>query len=68
MITAKQYDALMTKLIRIEGNQEAIMNNQIQIVESMKALENKTIVISDVNEEIEQLKKDVKSLQDEGVM
>lgn len=68
MITAKQYDALMTKLIRIEGNQEAIMNNQIQIVKSMKALESKTIVISDVNEEIEQLKKDVKSLQDEGVM
>lgn len=68
MITAKQYDALMTKLIRIEGNQEAIMNNQIQIVESMKALESKTIVISDVNEQIEQLKKDVKSLQDEGVM
>lgn len=68
MITAKQYDALMTKLIRIEGNQEAIMNNQIQIVESMKALESKTVVISDVNEQIEQLKKDVKSLQDEGVM
>lgn len=68
MITAKQYDALMTKLVRIEGNQEAIMNNQIQIVESMKALESKTIVISDVNEQIEQLKKDVKSLQDEGVM
>lgn len=68
MITAKQYDALMTKLIRIEGNQEAIMNNQIQIVSSMKALESKTIVISDVNEQIEQLKKDVKSLQDEGVM
>ena len=68
MITAKQYDVLMTKLIRIEGNQEAIMNNQIEIVESMKALESKTIVISDVNEQIEQLKKDVKSLQDEGVM
>lgn len=68
MITAKQYDVLMTKLIRIEGNQEAIMNNQIQIVKSMKALESKTIVISDVNEQIEQLKKDVKSLQDEGVM
>lgn len=68
MITAKQYDVLMTKLIRIEGNQEAIMNNQIQIAKSMKALESKTIVISDVNEQIEQLKKDVKSLQDEGVM
>lgn len=68
MITAKQYDVLMTKLIRIEGNQEAIMNNQLKIVESMKALESKTIVISDVNEQIEQLKKDVKSLQDEGVM
>lgn len=68
MITAKQYDVLMTKLIRIEGNQEAIMNNQIEIVKSMKALENKTLVISDVNEQIEQLKKDIKSLQDEGVM
>ena len=68
MITAKQYDVLMTKLIQIEENQEAIMNNQLKIVESMKALESKTIVISDVNEQIEQLKKDVKSLQDEGVM
>lgn len=67
-MTAKQYDALMTKLIRVEGNQEAIMNNQVELVKIVKALNNKTLVISDVDAKITALEKDIKSLQDEGEM
>lgn len=67
-MTAKQYDALMTKLIRVEGNQEAIMNNQVELVKIVKALNDKTLVISDVDAKITALEKDIKSLQDEGEM
>lgn len=68
MITAKQYDVLMTKLIIISDQQEVISNKQDQILATLEALNAKTIVISDVNEQIERLQKDVKSLQDEGEM
>lgn len=68
MITAKQYDVLMTKLIIISNQQEVISSKQDQILATLEALNAKTIVISDVNEQIEQLQKDVKSLQDEGEM
>lgn len=68
MITAKQYDALMTKLIAIENKQEIIMNTQSEILSTLKSLTNKTVVITDVNERMDKLEKDVKSLQDEGEM
>lgn len=68
MITAKQYDVLLNKLMCIENRMELILNNQIEIVTTLKQLNNKTIVISDVNKQIEQIQKDIKSLQDEGAM
>lgn len=68
MITAKQYDVLMTKLITIENKQEVIMNTQSEILSTLKSLTNKTVVITDVNERMDKLEKDVKSLQDEGEM
>jgi hypothetical protein len=68
MITAKQYDILMTKLIVIENKQEVIMNTQSEILSTLKSLTNKTVVITDVNERMDKLEKDVKSLQDEGEM
>lgn len=68
MITAKQYDILMTKLITIENKQEVIMNTQSEILSTLKSLTNKTVVITDVNERMDKLEKDVKSLQDEGEM
>lgn len=68
MITAKQYDVLMTKLITIENKQELIMNTQSEILSTLKSLTNKTVVITDVNERMDKLEKDVKSLQDEGEM
>jgi hypothetical protein len=68
MITAKQYDVLMTKLITIENKQEVIMNTQSEILSTLKSLTNKTVVITDVNEKMDKLEKDVKSLQDEGEM
>lgn len=68
MITAKQYDVLMTKLITIENKQEVIMNTQSEILSTLKSLTNKTVVITDVNERMDKLEKDVRSLQDEGEM
>lgn len=68
MITAKQYDVLMTKLITIENKQEVIMNTQSEILSTLKSLTNKTVVITNVNERMDKLEKDVKSLQDEGEM
>ena len=67
-MTSKQYDALMTKLIVISNQQEMISSKQDRILATLEALNAKTIVISDVNKQIEQLQKDVKSLQDEGEM
>lgn len=67
-MTSKQYDVLMTKLIIIENKQEVISSKQDRILTTLEALNAKTIVISDVNKQIEQLQKDVKSLQDEGEM
>lgn len=68
MITAKQYDILMTKLIVIENKQEVIMNTQSEILSTLKSLTDKTVVVTDVNERMNKLEKDVKSLQDEGEM
>jgi hypothetical protein len=67
-MTSKQYDILMTKLIVIENKQEVIMNTQSEILSTLKSLTNKTVVITDVNERMDKLEKDVKSLQDEGEM
>ena len=46
MITAKQYDILMTKLIVIENKQEVIMNTQSEILSTLKSLTNKTVGMS----------------------
>ena len=68
MITAKQYDVLMTKLITIENKQEVIMNSQSEILSTLKSLTNKTVVVTDVDARMNKLEKDIKSLQDEGAM
>lgn len=67
-MTAKQYDAIISKLIAVENRQEIIISSQLEILSTLKSLNSKTVVISDVNKEIEQLKNDIKSLQDEGAM
>ena len=67
-MTAKQYDAIISKLIAVENRQEIIISSQLEILNTLKSLNSKTVVISDVNKEIEQLKNDIKSLQDEGAM
>ena len=67
-MTSHQYDVLLTKLIVVSNQQEVIMSKLDSLTSAVKALNDKTIVISDVNEQIEQLQKDVKSLQDEGEM
>lgn len=67
-MTSQQYDVLLTKLIMISNQQEVILSKQDRILSTLEAFNAKTIVISEVNEQIEQLQKDVKSLQDEGEM
>lgn len=67
-MTAKQYDAIISKLIAVENRQEIIISSQLEILSTLKSLNSKTVVISNVNKEIEQLKNDIKSLQDEGAM
>lgn len=67
-MTVKQYDAIISKLIAVENRQEIIISSQLEILSTLKSLNSKTVVISDVNKEIEQLKNDIKSLQDEGAM
>ena len=67
-MTSRQYDILFTKLIVVSNQQEVIMSKLDELTSAVKALNDKTIVINNVNEQIEQLQKDVKSLQDEGEM
>lgn len=67
-MTSKQYDSLLARVSSMESRLEAILNNQVELTKAVKELTSKTVVISDVNKQIEQLQKDVQSLQDEGVM
>lgn len=67
-MTQREYDALL-KEIRVLQNETknltSIVSKQTQIIE---ALSNKTVVITGVSEDIEQLKLDVKALKDEKEM
>lgn len=67
-MTYKQYDALLARISLIEQHTQTIVDNQVELVKAVKALTNKTVVISDINEQINALKNDVQSLKDEGVM
>lgn len=67
-MTYKQYDALLARISLIEQHVRTIVDNQAELVKAVKALTNKTVVISDINEQITALKNDVQSLKDEGVM
>lgn len=67
-MTSKQYDSLLARVSSMESRLEAILDNQVELTKAVKELTSKTVVISDVNKQIEQLQKDVQSLQDEGVM
>lgn len=67
-MTYKQYDALLARISLIEQHTQTIVDNQAELVKAVKALTNKTVVISDINEQINTLKNDVQSLKDEGVM
>ena len=67
-MTYKQYDALLARISLIEQRTQTIVDNQAELVKAVKALTNKTVVISDINEQINALKNDIQSLKDEGVM
>lgn len=67
-MTNKQYDTLITRLSKLEETTKGIVNYQIQILNTLSSFNDKTMVVSDVNKEIEKLKTDIKSLQDEEEM
>lgn len=67
-MTNKQYDTLVTRLSKLEETMKGIVDYQIQILNTLSSFNDKTIVVSDVNKEIEKLKTDIKSLKDEEEM
>lgn len=67
-MTNKQYDTLVTRLSKLEETMKCIVDYQIQILNTLSSFNSKTMVVSDVDKEIEKLKTDIKSLQDEEEM
>lgn len=67
-MTNKQYDTLITRLSKLEETMKCIVGHQIEILNTLSSFNDKTIVVSDVNKEIEKLKTDIKSLKDEEEM
>ena len=67
-MTNKQYDTLVTRLSKLEETMKNIVDYQTKIFDTLSSFNDKTIVVSDVNKEIEKLKTDIKSLKDEEEM
>lgn len=67
-MTNKQYDTLVTRLSKLEETTKCIVDYQTKILDTLSSFNDKTIVVSDVNKEIEKLKTDIKSLKDEEEM
>ena len=67
-MTAKEYDVLLREIIKL---QERIVNLDVSVKnmnDTLQELNKKTLVITDVNEELNKLKTDIQSLKDEGEM
>ena len=67
-MTNKQYDTVITRLSKLEETMKSIVDYQTKILDTLSSFNDKTIVVSDVNKEIEKLKTDIKSLKDEEEM
>lgn len=67
-MTAKEYDVLLREIIKL---QERIVNLDVDVRKmnvTVEELNKKTLVITDVNNELNKLKTDIQSLRDEGEM
>ena len=67
-MTAKEYDVLLREIIKL---QEKIVNLDVDVRKmnvTVEELNKKTLVITDVNNELNKLKTDIQSLRDEGEM
>lgn len=67
-MTAKEYDVLLREIIKL---QERIVNLDVSVKnmnDTLQELNKKTLVITDVNNELNKLKTDIQSLKDEGEM
>lgn len=67
-MTAKEYDVLLREIIKL---QERIINLDVSVKnmnDTLQELNKKTLVITDVNNELNKLKTDIQSLKDEGEM
>lgn len=67
-MTTKEYDVLLREIIKL---QERIINLDVSVKnmnDTLQELNKKTLVITDVNNELNKLKTDIQSLRDEGEM
>ncbi len=64
-MTQKQFDTIHLALAKLEERVTKLEKTAKEQLEMTKALNDKTLVISDVNREIEVLKVDVDSIKDE---
>lgn len=67
-MTQREYDVLLREIIKL---QERIVNLDVSVKnmnDTLQELNKKTLVITDVNNELNKLKTDIQSLKDEGEM
>ena len=67
-MTQNQYDSLYILLKRNSDKLNDVLVSLNKLTESIEKLNSKTLVISDVDNKIEQLKIDIESLKDEEEM
>lgn len=64
-MTNQQFDYLLSTVIKQSRLIEALINRVSSMETSMETLCSKTIVVTDLDKEVSQLKIDVKALKDE---
>lgn len=64
-MTQIQYDVLLSNLIRVENKLEYLQEITNSLVTVVKDLSDKTLVVTDVTEQLKQLSISIESLKDE---
>lgn len=64
-MTQIQYDVLLSKLIHMENKLEYLQGMTNELVSVVKNLSDKTLVVTDVTEQLKQLSISIESLKDE---
>lgn len=64
-MTDRQYDKLICEFRKLQEDVKNIENTLVTVYDKVANLAQKTIVISDLDKQIEQLKVDIESIKDE---